>query len=182
MTLPTVVLVSEPEDVLQVKGLWRPTLIVSEALLRELDPDELIGALCHEAAHLKRGDLWVGFALYLCQCALFFMPTSRTCYRRYLGERERAADEWAIARTGKPLALASAITKVAQRRGHGPAQVRVERLLQGTSQRWSHPRLGTSFVTLALLGVGISLPFLTDLHHPLEAWGRDVLMLLGVLA
>ncbi|MNR75534.1 heat shock protein HtpX [compost metagenome] len=182
MRLPPVALVSEPDHVLQVKGLLRPTLVLSETLLRELDPDELVGALCHEAAHLKRGDLWIGFALYLCQCALFFMPTSRPCYQRYLEERERAADEWAIARTGKPLALASALTKVAQLTGHGPALVRVERLLDGTSRLWNHPRFGATAMTVSLLVAGFSFPFLSDLHHPLEAWGRNVLVLLGVLA
>lgn len=180
--LPRVVLVSEPDHVLQVKGLMRPQLIVSETLLRELDLDELVGAFCHEAAHLKRGDLWVGFALYLCQCVLFFMPTSRTCYQRYLEERERAADEWAIARTGKPLALASALTRVAQMTGHGPVLARVEHLLDGTSQLWAHPRFGATAVTVSLLAAGLGLPFLTELHHPLEAWGRNVLILLGVLA
>ncbi len=182
MSLPPVVLVSDPEHVLQVKGLSRPTLILSETLLRELDPDELVGALCHEAAHLKRGDLWLGFALYLCQCLLFFMPTSRTCYQRYLEERERAADEWAIARTGKPLALASALTKVAQLTGHGPALARVEHLLEGTSRLWSHPRFGATALTLSLLAAGLGIPFLSGLHHPLESWGRNILMLLGVLA
>jgi len=182
MSLPRVVLVSEPEHVLQVKGLLRPMLVLSETLLRELDPDELVGALCHEAAHLKRGDLWLGFALYLCQCLLFFMPTSRTCYQRYLDERERAADEWAIARTSKPLALASALTKVAQLTGHGPALVRVERLLDGTSRLWNNPRFGATAMTLSLLVAGLGFPFLTELHHPLETWGRNVLVLLGVLA
>jgi Zn-dependent protease with chaperone function len=180
--LPPVVLVSAPDHVLQVKGLLRPTLVLSETLLRELDPDELVGALCHEAAHLKRGDLWIGFALYLCQCLLFFMPTSRTCYQRYLEERERAADEWAIARTGKPLALASALTKVARLTGHGPALGRVEHLLEGTSQLWNHPRLGATVMTLSLLVAGFGVPLLSELHHPLETWGRHVLRLLGVLA
>ncbi|MNR78914.1 heat shock protein HtpX [compost metagenome] len=182
MRLPPLVLVREPEHLLQVKGLSKPTLVLSETLLRELDPDELVGALCHEAAHLKRGDLWLGFALYLCQCLLFFMPTSRQCYQRYLDERERAADEWAIARTGKPLALASALTKVAQLTGHGPALVRVERLLEGTSRLWNHPRFGVAALTFSLLVAGLGLPFLSELHHPLESWGRNVLMLLGVLA
>ncbi|MNT12342.1 heat shock protein HtpX [compost metagenome] len=182
MTLPCVVLVSEPVHVLQVKGPVQPRLIVSETLLREFDRDELVGALSHEAAHLKRGDLWLGFVLYLCQCVLFYMPTSRVCYQRYLEERERAADEWAIARTGKPLALASALTRVAQMTGHGPVLARVERLLDGTSQLWAHPRFGAAAVTVSLLAAGLGFPFLTELHHPLEAWGINVLILLGVLA
>ena len=81
-----------------------------------------------------------------------------------------------------PLALASALTKVARLTGHGPALGRVEHLLEGTSQLWNHPRLGATVMTLSLLVAGFGVPLLSELHHPLETWGRHVLRLLGVLA
>ena len=37
-------------------------------------------------------------------------------------------------------------------------------------------------MTLSLLVAGFGVPLLSELHHPLETWGRHVLRLLGVLA
>ena len=180
--LPPLSLVRSPGHLCHVKGVWAPRLYLSASLLRELDHEELVGALCHEMAHIKRGDLLLGPMLYLCHCMTFFMPTSRHCYRRYLEERERAADEWAIARTENPLALASALAKVAER-GASRGEGLMERL-HALLERGVLPRTalaGTERWAVVVLATFASLPFWLDAHHSLEAFGRDVLQLFGIL-
>lgn len=182
MRLPPLRLVHGPDLVCYVKGWLRPRLYLSPSLLTELDHEELVGALCHEMAHLKRGDLLLGPVLFLSYCLLFFLPTSRYCYQRYLQERERAADDWAIARTGKPLALASALAKVAEK-GASRGIALMGRLDLILERREIAPATSGRRGVWAVMAVTIlaSLPLLVRAHHPLEAWGRDVLLLFGIL-
>lgn len=179
--LPAAFLSTEPGAICRVEGMWRPRLVLSEAVFELLDAEELVGALSHELAHIKRGDLLVGLLAYVCHCLLFFVPGTRRCYQRYLEEREYAADAWAAERTGRPLALAAAIAKVA---GDGCGEVtrrRIERLMTTAPSlvlfRWHR------FVTLlaSVLAVGFGAVAVASFHHPVEAWSQAVLVGLGVL-
>lgn len=190
--LPPLCVVSTPRHACHIEGPIVPRLIVSEAVLRDLDPEELVGAMSHELAHLRSGDLWWGHLAFLCYCLLFFMPASRRCYSGYLAARERAADDWAIARTGGPLALASALGKVRRLAKDPPAgttggQVlvgRIQRLLGEVPSRGSRAR--TEVVGYGLVLAAMTLPFLTptlsELHHVLEPLGRGVLTALGIVS
>jgi Zn-dependent protease with chaperone function len=190
-TMPPLILVRSEQPVCHVRGLFAPRLYLSSALLETLDHDELVGAVTHEVAHLRRGDLPVGLLAYISHCLLFFMPSSRHCYGRYLEERELAADDWAVAHTGKPLALASALAKVGRAVPVSPRSVgyasggpllerRLERLLAPACSAMDAPRGRLALllpVTLSLATAGS----LMAMHLVLEAWGRGLLATLGVI-
>lgn len=190
-TVPALVTVQSDQPVCHVKGMISPRLYLSAVLLEALDHDELVGAVSHEVAHLRRRDLPMGLLAYVSHCLLFFMPSSRHCYRRYLEERELAADDWAVAHTGKPLALASALAKAGRSAPLRPNSIgyvsggpllerRLERLLTPVQRALDGPRGRLAL----LLPVALSLATagsLMALHLVIEAWGRGLLATLGVI-
>lgn len=189
--LPPVFVVRSEAPVCYVRGMLGIRLFVSDGLLETLDHDELVGAMCHEVAHWRRGDLPAGLLAYLCHCLLFFMPTSRPCYLRYLESRELAADDWAVVRTDKPLALAAALAKVGRSAAPAPGAVgyasggpllerRLARLLGPPAESLEASpgvlvRLAPAILGLAATGS------LMALHLVLEGWGRGLLTTLGVI-
>jgi len=153
-------------------GVLSPVIVVSEDLCRSLDFGELKAALAHEAAHISRHDAFVGLASALVKALTFFSPAAYLGIRLYMDEREKAADDLAVETTNDPLALASAIVKVAQA-GRPAAAVanavgnrvgrvtdRVQRLLDGAEQR--KPRLGAP-LAIASLACIVGLVLITVL-------------------
>ena len=57
-------------------------------------------ALAHELAHLRRGDLWLGWVPALAEALLFFHPLVRRAAREYALAREEACDAEALRLTG----------------------------------------------------------------------------------
>lgn len=96
-------------------GVRRPTIVVSEALLRGLDDEEIEGILAHEVAHVRRQDYARNWLALLVRAALFFLPAGILSGRLLAEVRERRADDLAVRYTGKPLALAAALVAVWQR-------------------------------------------------------------------
>ncbi|MGE5579622.1 MAG: M56 family metallopeptidase [Bacillota bacterium] len=152
-------------------GVLRPVIVVSEDLCRSLDLAEFKAALAHEAAHISQNDAFIGLASALVKALTFFSPAAYLGIRLYMDEREKAADDLAASITEDPLALASAIVKVAQAGrpsvavanavGNRVGRItgRVQRLLGGVELQKS--RLGAplaiaslaSFVGLVLITV-----------------------------
>jgi beta-lactamase regulating signal transducer with metallopeptidase domain len=66
----------------------------------------------HELAHVARQDpliFWMGRVL---RDAFWYLPTSRAAYRQLEEDKEFACDDLVVGVTHRPLALASALTKV----------------------------------------------------------------------
>jgi beta-lactamase regulating signal transducer with metallopeptidase domain len=82
----------------QVLGAWRP-LVLFPADARLTD-EEAAMALAHELAHLRRGDLWLGWVPALAQRLFFFHPLVAWAMREYALSREAACDAQALACTG----------------------------------------------------------------------------------
>lgn len=95
-------------------GLRRPRLVLSQSLFTTLPPDELNAVVAHEAAHLRRGDLWRFFIAHCLRRFLFFLPLSCWLGETFLQVSEEAADEDAVKRTGQPLTLARALLRMAE--------------------------------------------------------------------
>jgi len=81
-------------------GLLRPEVILPRRALETLSPQEQRMALAHELAHVRRGDLWLGWVPALAQAVFFFHPLVRRACREYALAREEACDAAALQATG----------------------------------------------------------------------------------
>jgi bla regulator protein BlaR1 len=73
-----------------VVSLWRPVVLLPAA--GTLDTDDLAMALSHEFAHVRRGDLWLGWLPALTQRLFFFHPLVALATNEYAFSREAACD------------------------------------------------------------------------------------------
>jgi bla regulator protein blaR1 len=86
------VLVSAAIDTPQVVGVWRPAILLPDALAAAMSPAERAMTLCHELAHVRRHDLALAWAPALLERLLFFHPGARLAAREYAFAREAACD------------------------------------------------------------------------------------------
>lgn len=80
----------------QVTGLWRPLVLLPAG--QTLSTEELSMALAHELAHLRRGDLWLGWIPAIAQRLFFFHPLVSWAMREYAVYREAACDAQVLQR------------------------------------------------------------------------------------
>lgn len=78
-------------DVPCVVGLWRPTIVLP-ASPRDDSGDVVRMSICHELAHLRRRDLWLGCVPALAERLFFFHPFARLAVSEYALAREAACD------------------------------------------------------------------------------------------
>jgi hypothetical protein len=174
-------------------ALPRPTILLPERAERELDDATLQALLAHELAHLARQDAaWLQVARLACAC-LSIQPLNHLARREWQRAAECLGDDWAIERTGDPLALARCLTTVAGwRTAPSPPLAmlaalgtrsdlthRVERLLERPAMRETASRTGwrvvSSWVPLAaglagvMLAPGLSLSPAPDESTPVAA-------------
>ncbi|RKH07316.1 biotin transporter BioY [Corallococcus sp. CA053C] len=97
---PPLLLVSDEVASPLAAGLLSPAIVLPSKAVRELPEDALRMALAHEVAHLRRGDLWLGWVPALAETVLFFHPLARQAAREYALAREEACDAEALRLTG----------------------------------------------------------------------------------
>jgi beta-lactamase regulating signal transducer with metallopeptidase domain/TolB-like protein len=98
-----------------VFGAFRPMILLPSKWHERFSSDELSSILAHELAHIKRGDLWIGWLTAVLTCLYWFHPVVWTANLYLRREREMACDDLALAATkqeGK--AYASTILRVAE--------------------------------------------------------------------
>lgn len=143
-------------------GWWRPAIYVSTGTLGHLDRGELEAVVAHEAHHADRRDPLRLLVVKVLGEAMFFVPVLRHLRKRYAAFAEIAADEAAVAASGGPQPLASALLRFGQTPIPGVvagiAPERVDHLL-GERPSWELPvsLLARGLVTvtgLALLAAG----------------------------
>jgi Zn-dependent protease with chaperone function len=143
-------------------------LLVSGAALSELDSDELTAGLQHELGHLRRAHRPVLFASALLRALVRWQPGAAAVYRELSFSLERDADEYALAQTRNPLALASAICKAAAGQasvaplmglqGRSRVALRLDYLLAGGRQRASDTvEKGARMLAVAMLALTLFL-------------------------
>jgi beta-lactamase regulating signal transducer with metallopeptidase domain len=93
-------------------GIRRPRMLLSTWMIDHLDAQELEAVLMHELVHVRRRDFLLNWVALLLRDAFFYLPTSRIAYRQLHCEKELASDDLVAQSTDRPLALASALTKV----------------------------------------------------------------------
>jgi Zn-dependent protease with chaperone function len=130
----------------------RPRVLLPAAMVEVRQPRGLFGVLCHELAHLRRGDHLASLAAELAVCALPWHPLAWWVRRRIEQLAEHAADEWTLASGESPTAYAEVLVALAGRaqpaampalRRHG-LRVRIRRILQ---QRRTDPDAGARWMT-----------------------------------
>ena len=94
-------------------GIRRPEICVPPRALAGLTDEQQQGMLAHELAHLARRDPFWLVLRQVIACALFFQPLNWVARRRLREISEMLSDEWAVARTGRPLSLAGCLAEVA---------------------------------------------------------------------
>jgi len=154
-------------------GIFRPTVLLSTWMVEHLDRRELEAVLAHELGHVARRDYLVICLATMLRDAFFYVPTSWTAYRQLQHEKELACDDTVVGTTHRPLALASALSKVllhAVEEPHlarfGVAQplLRVEEPVNGRIERLlSTSQPATSTFCASKGGLRISLPALIGL-------------------
>jgi Zn-dependent protease with chaperone function len=92
-------------------GIAVPKVVVSRALVDRVDDTELRAVLTHERYHVRNFDPLKVFLARAVPRAFFFLPALGHLLRRYLTDRELAADRSAVSSCGQP-ALAGALLKV----------------------------------------------------------------------
>jgi beta-lactamase regulating signal transducer with metallopeptidase domain len=94
-------------------GGSRPQICVPPRALAQLTADQQEGMLAHELAHLVRRDpFWLALENVLVSL-FFFQPLNWVARRRLRELSELLCDEWAVARTGRPVTLARCLAEVA---------------------------------------------------------------------
>ena len=111
---PRVLLLPHERPLAFTCGFLRPTILLASWMVEHLDRRELEAVLAHELEHVARHDYFVTWLAMVLRDAFFYLPTSQVAYRQIQREKELACDDLAVRVTQRPLALASALTKVWQ--------------------------------------------------------------------
>ncbi len=94
-------------------GLRRPEICVPTRAVAGLTADQQEAMIAHEMGHIVRADSFWLFAEHLVCALCFFQPLNRLAARKLRETAELLCDDWAVDRTGRPIALAECLTEVA---------------------------------------------------------------------
>jgi Zn-dependent protease with chaperone function len=109
------VIVERDAPLLALAGVFRPRLVVSQAVLRSLSAEELELALQHENAHRTSRDNLKRFFLLLSPAPIPFLRSYSAIERRWTKFSEWAADDEAVrGDSHRALTLAVALLRVAR--------------------------------------------------------------------
>ncbi len=103
-----------------VTGLFRPTIMIPEALDRADDPEPLRLSLLHEIAHAERSDHWFSTIASMAQAIWFFLPHVWWLRAQLLIDQEFLADRSAAERYGTSSEYASSLLSLATLPGPEP--------------------------------------------------------------
>lgn len=79
-----------------VTGVWRPVIILPAAWSEGFAREELARIIGHELAHLKRGDILMGWLTGLLTCVYWFHPAVWVASINLRREREMACDDMVL--------------------------------------------------------------------------------------
>ncbi|MGE5570394.1 MAG: M56 family metallopeptidase [Rhodospirillales bacterium] len=104
--------VSREAGVPMAAGLWKPVILIPEALVDSLSDDEFRQVLIHELAHIRRWDDWTNLVQKLAEAVFFFNPAVLWIARRLNLEREIACDDWVVSMTGAARPYAACLARL----------------------------------------------------------------------
>ena len=152
-----------------VFGLFRPTIVLPQAVVADRSAKDMTPILAHELIHIRRGDLWIGLCRQLIQAFWWFHPMVWLLGRRLRHGAEECCDEEVIASLGiAPLEYAQSLLRVLETKqrlralplvpGVRPIDVtsqRLEKIMKINTHRPSTPRWCW---VLAFLMAAVTLP------------------------
>lgn len=113
--LPDILVVDEDTPVLALSGVFRPRLVASRGVLRQLSPDQLNAALRHECAHHAARDNFKRLLLFLAPDPIPFVRGFVSLDRAWYRFAEWAADDRAVEGDADlSLSLAEALVRVSR--------------------------------------------------------------------
>jgi len=151
-------------------GFSRPVVVLPNHLVRELSPDDLVCAVLHEVAHIRRGDAWANLLQMTIGAFFFFNPALRAVGARIATEREIACDDRVVAQLPDRQRYARCLLNLADRislaptaalgaLGEGKAtRTRIRQLLDTRHNGGTHPSrplVGGAIVTLATVALAL---------------------------
>ena len=151
-----------------VIGFFKPVVLLPVGLVTGLTNAQIEAVLAHELAHIKRHDYLINLLQSLVEIVYFFHPALWWVSARVRQERENCCDDCAVSVCGNKLALAQALSFVAQYQkmpalamaingGKMPLLHRIQRIL-GVSERAKMEKNNVSVIILALLMcIGVSV-------------------------
>jgi hypothetical protein len=86
-----------------------PRIYLSTGLIRSFSTEHLQAAFAHEIGHIQRSRKPVLIIAYILRVCMFFNPIAMFEFRKLAHEEEEVCDDFAVALTGKPRALAEAV-------------------------------------------------------------------------
>lgn len=150
-------------------GLVRPTVYVSEGVVREASPAELQAILAHEAHHRARRDPLRMLLARVISDAFRPLPPLASLADRQAGLADLAADAAAVQALGDRQPLAAALVRFDEfgaPTGHGVAPERVKQLLRQAPPESVSPWLLIA-AALGLAGIAaVAVPMLVVGWHP----------------
>ena len=117
---PDVRVLDRAEPLALTVGWFRPTVLLSEGLLRAITPRGLKVVLAHERAHIERGDTRHALVDRLA-AALYPRAVAGPLHSNVTLAREQACDAIAARRTGGPLAVAETLAEIVRIGVRAPA-------------------------------------------------------------
>lgn len=99
--VPAVVLTDDVESPL-VTGVLHPVVLLPAKRFAAMSDQQQRMTMCHELAHIKRGDLWFGCVPALAERLFFFHPVVRLAAREYYFWREASCDAMVLDLLGSP--------------------------------------------------------------------------------
>jgi Zn-dependent protease with chaperone function len=128
-------IVDSAAPLLALGGIVRPRLIISRGVVSALSAEQLAAALRHERAHWTSRDNLKRLCILLTPGTLPFAGTNRTLERGWRKFTEWAADDRAVAGSGRrSCALAAALVRVARMTADAPQSGLALQLLGDTDQ------------------------------------------------
>lgn len=83
-----------------VVGIAQPTIVLPASLEAALSEQELDALVAHEAAHIRRWDLWLAWVPTIAQALFYFYPPAWLACREWMIAQEASCDSAAIEATG----------------------------------------------------------------------------------
>lgn len=153
-------------------GFISPRIYLSRGMMERLTPEQLEALLLHEKYHLENYDSLKILLGRLAVLALFFIPVLQDIFKRYLIEKEIAADQNAIQYQGHYRGLVGVLNKLVQARPTAPVEAfitsgtealeyRIDYLTGHAGQRvhrMSISHLVTSFLIIVFVLITIVVP------------------------